>query len=68
MSPEDTHTGRVESGHPDALGAETDNVVNTLPHFPCRLVGKGDCQNVPRIHAHIFNQVCDSSCEHTRFP
>ena len=57
MSSQDAHAHRVKGRNPDALRAKADQLVHTLPHLACRLVGEGDRQYIPGIYAAFLHQV-----------
>ena len=47
VSPEDTHTGGVKGRRPDIPRGGPDGVLQTGLQLPCRLVGKGDGNDLP---------------------
>ncbi len=58
------YTGRMESTHPDALRAKAYQLIHSLSHLSCRLIGKCNCQDIPRIHALFLYQIGDSVSQH----
>ena len=57
MPAQDPHTGRVKGADPDALRAKSYQLVHTLPHLSCRLIGKCDGQDIPWIHLLFIDQI-----------
>ena len=53
----------MESGDPDALGAVSDEVIDTGPHLSGRLVRECDGQDVPWVHTALIDQI--DSDEHS---
>ena len=64
MPAEDPDTHGVKCGDPHTLGAESDQVIDTLAHFPCGLVGKSDRKNIPGIHAALIHQISNPVGDH----
>ncbi len=64
MLPEDPDTHRMKRRHPDLACPRTDQLVDTLPHLPGRLVREGDGEDIPRTHLTVFDKIRDTMCEH----
>ena len=64
MLPEDPDTHRMKGRHPNLASTFPDQLVDTLPHLPGRLVCKRDGEDIPRTHITVFNEICDAMCEH----
>ena len=67
FGPEDAREHRVESAHPEVAGlCQTHELANAFFHFPRRLVGEGECEDLKRIHS-CAKQMSDAVGQHPRF-
>ena len=66
MAAQDPDAHGMECGDPDALRAESDQIVDTLSHLARRLIGKGDGENIPGIYAAVIQKIGDPVCDHPR--
>ena len=60
----DTHG--VKGRYPDTLGAESDQLVDTFPHFTGRLIRKGNREDVPRIDIAFLQKIGNAVCDDAR--
>ena len=67
VSAQDPHAGRVKGTHPNLIRAEPHQLIHALPHLARRLIGERDRENIPRIHAHLVDQIRDAMRQGTRF-
>ena len=67
MPAQDAHTGGVEGADPNALSPKSYQLVHPFPHLSGRLIGKGDGQDIPRVHLLLINQICHSVGQHPGF-
>ena len=55
----------MEGGDPDTLRAESHDFIHTLAHLTCRLIGKCDSHDIPRIHTLFLDQIGDPVGQHS---
>ena len=65
MAAQDPHTHGVESGDPDALRAEADQLVDALSHLSRRFVGESDGKNIPGIDPALVQKIGDPVRDHS---
>ena len=58
----------MEGGYPDALRAKAHDIVHSVAHFPRRLIGKGNGQDIPGVHPLLFYQISNAVGQHTGLP
>ena len=63
-TPQNPHTGGMKGGDPHTLRAKSYQIVYTIPHLSGCLIGKGNCHDIPWIHALFLNQICNAVRQH----
>ena len=56
MTTKDSGKNRVKRPHPEGFGSRPNQGLDAFPHFPGRLVGKREGQDLKRVFA-LFNQM-----------
>ena len=65
MPAKNADAGGMECGNPHLAGSLPHQTVHPLTHLPGCLVGKGDRQNIPGVHAHLVYEVGNAVGENT---
>jgi hypothetical protein len=68
IDPENAGKYGMKGSHPDIPGFIADDLLNPMPHFTGRFVGKGQCQDVEGIDPVRPDQMGDLKSEYTGFP
>ena len=67
VTPQNPHAHAVEGGNPHLAGSLSHQLIHAVPHFPGRLVREGNGQNIPGLHAAVFDEIGDAVGQHPGF-
>ncbi len=67
FGPQNPHAGRMEGGDPHAAGQAAEHPFQAFAHFPRRLIGESDGEDIGRVSLPGGDEVGDARGEHPGF-